>query len=186
MRPGPASAVVCLPDNVTVRLEGATEGIKDSTFAFDKVFGPLSSQADVFAEVSDLVQSALDGYKVGAFHLCCCSTLRPTTVRQTSHSKRLVLTTTDAGLSPLLLVTQRQECALQHRKKEKHVSLGRLTRLIICADHSDNAYFIQISFKSYRCHHSVTWPPKPPAVLLPPSPIPIFVLPCPDYTGFRV
>ena len=65
MRPGPASAVVCLPDNLTVRLEGATEGIKDSAFAFDKVFGPQSSQADVFAEVSDLVQSALDGYKVG-------------------------------------------------------------------------------------------------------------------------
>lgn len=65
VRPGPASAVVCLPDNLTVRLEGGTEGIKDCTFAFDKVFGPQSSQADVFAEVSDLVQSALDGYKVG-------------------------------------------------------------------------------------------------------------------------
>lgn len=56
--------MVCLPDNLTVRLEGATEGIKDSTFAFDKVFGPQSTQADVFAEVSDMVQSALDGYKV--------------------------------------------------------------------------------------------------------------------------
>ena len=77
VRPGPASAVVCLPDNLTVRLEGATEGIKDSTFAFDKVFGPQSSQADVFAEVSDLVQSALDGYKVGASHLCCLSSLLP-------------------------------------------------------------------------------------------------------------
>ena len=64
VRPGPASAVVCLPDGLSVRLEGATEGIKDSTFAFDKVFGHQSSQADVFAEVSDLVQSALDGYKV--------------------------------------------------------------------------------------------------------------------------
>ena len=70
VRPGPASAVMCLPDNLTVRLEGGTEGNKDSTFAFDKVFGPQSSQADVFAEVSDLVQSALDGYKVGACHLC--------------------------------------------------------------------------------------------------------------------
>ena len=68
--------MVCLPDNLTVRLEGATEGIKDSTFAFDKVFGPQSSQADVFAEVSDMVQSALDGYKVDC-HLCCLLLLLP-------------------------------------------------------------------------------------------------------------
>ena len=67
VRPGPASAVVCLPDGLSVRLESATEGVKDSTFAFDKVFGGQSSQADVFAEVSDLVQSALDGYKVWYF-----------------------------------------------------------------------------------------------------------------------
>ena len=72
VRPGPASAVVCLPDGLSVRLEGATEGIKDSTFAFDKVFGGQSSQADVFAEVSDLVQSALDGYKVGCLILLSC------------------------------------------------------------------------------------------------------------------
>ena len=66
VRPGPASAVVCLPDGLSVRLEGQTEGIKDSSFAFDKVFGGQSSQAEVFAEVSDMVQSALDGYKVGS------------------------------------------------------------------------------------------------------------------------
>jgi kinesin family protein C1 len=66
VRPGPASAVVCLPDGLSVRLEGQTEGIKDSSFAFDKVFGGQSSQAEVFAEVSDMVQSALDGYKVVA------------------------------------------------------------------------------------------------------------------------
>ena len=66
VRPGPASAVVCLPDGLSVRLEGQTEGIKDSSFAFDKVFGGQSSQAEVFAEVSDMVQSALDGYKVAA------------------------------------------------------------------------------------------------------------------------
>jgi len=64
VRPGPASAVVCLPDGLSVRLEGQTEGIKDSSFAFDKVFGGQSSQAEVFAQVSDMVQSALDGYKV--------------------------------------------------------------------------------------------------------------------------
>ena len=71
VRPGPASAVVCLPDGLRVRLEGQAEGIKDSSFAFDKVFGGQSSQAEVFAEVSDMVQSALDGYKVCSSLLCC-------------------------------------------------------------------------------------------------------------------
>lgn len=36
-------------------------------FEFDRVFGPETSQADVFEEVEGLVQSALDGYKVCIF-----------------------------------------------------------------------------------------------------------------------
>lgn len=37
------------------------------SFTFDRVFGPDSSQQDVFVEISQLVQSALDGYKVRLF-----------------------------------------------------------------------------------------------------------------------
>lgn len=40
---------------------------KKNAFAFDRVFTPESANADVFGEISQLVQSALDGYNVCIF-----------------------------------------------------------------------------------------------------------------------
>jgi hypothetical protein len=75
VRPTTAEDGICLdlkPDGTSVNIATVSAGEKCAresahAFTFDKVFSAASSQADVFGEVSSLVQSALDGYKVCIF-----------------------------------------------------------------------------------------------------------------------
>lgn len=54
----------CLQDmtSVAINVDG-----KEHTFGYDRVFGPGVGQEEVFSTVSELVQSALDGYHVCLF-----------------------------------------------------------------------------------------------------------------------
>ena len=57
-------------DNLSIRImKDATESARgeNHNFMFDKAFGPHTSQEIIFEEVSEFVQSALDGYNVCLF-----------------------------------------------------------------------------------------------------------------------
>ncbi|KAL0306427.1 UNVERIFIED_CONTAM: Kinesin-like protein KIN-14C [Sesamum radiatum] len=66
---GTDTKVVSFPTSAEAQGRGIdlTQNGQKLSFTFDKVFMPDASQEDVFVEISQLVQSALDGYKVCIF-----------------------------------------------------------------------------------------------------------------------
>jgi kinesin family protein C1 len=62
---------------------------KSYTFSFDKIFDELSSNGDIFEEISQLVQSSLDGFNVCIF-----------TYGQTGSGKTFTMSNSNDGLIP--------------------------------------------------------------------------------------
>ncbi|XP_071038389.1 carboxy-terminal kinesin 2 [Parasteatoda tepidariorum] len=70
MRNGMVCADISVPNRKMIEIFQISEGNKiekKSDFSFDCVFPPSSPQAEVFEEISQLVQSAIDGYNVCIF-----------------------------------------------------------------------------------------------------------------------
>jgi len=60
-------SIIPKSDNVSLKLRLNGDEKKDYSFSFDRVFNPSGSQEAVFTEVSEFVQSALDGFNVCLF-----------------------------------------------------------------------------------------------------------------------
>jgi kinesin family protein C1 len=66
----PTPSINVWPDGSNLKITkvcNEKERPEDFSFGFDRVFGPSKSQESVFTEVSEFVQSALDGYNVCLF-----------------------------------------------------------------------------------------------------------------------
>jgi len=59
------SSLICNRDGSTISLTGATRA--GQVFSFDSVFNSETSQESVYGSISELVQSAVDGYRVCVF-----------------------------------------------------------------------------------------------------------------------
>jgi kinesin family protein C1 len=71
----PPEPTIHVRDNSSLRIIRASNGStrpEDHSFSFDKAFGPSTSQEAIFEEVSEFVQSALDGYNVCLFSCKFC------------------------------------------------------------------------------------------------------------------
>lgn len=66
----PDESMDCKEISILGQEERSSLGVvsrKNNAFSFDRVFGPSTSNSDVFEDISQLVQSALDGYNVCIF-----------------------------------------------------------------------------------------------------------------------
>lgn len=67
---GPVTAspsIATNEDSSSVSVRPVSDREEEQAFTFDKTFGPSASQDRIFSDVSELVQSALDGYNVCLF-----------------------------------------------------------------------------------------------------------------------
>lgn len=65
----PEPSIVASVDGSSLKIKNssADEKVEEHAFTFDKVFGAATSQESIYEEVSEFVQSALDGYNVCLF-----------------------------------------------------------------------------------------------------------------------